>query len=821
MNVGGRSFTTSWTTLKKAKSSRLEEMLSCPEPDGSYFIDRDGRHFHHILNFLRDGPSHFSIPVQPGARSEILREAEAYGMTELAQLLSNSNNLKQRPLHPTQGELVPAGSVGGELAYVGAARPKNEEERLQRLHALDILHTATDDPKYDNITSVVAAICDVPIVLVSLVAENEQWFKSRCGLDAMSTSRDTSFCATMMKPEEPDKAFMLVIEDAEQDPRVANNPLVVGPPYIRFYAGCPLVTSDGLRLGALCSIDTRPRTLSAWQGQVIINFATICVTEIEAAQVANGNDKSQGRKSSVPFNVVSAEEFQMPAFTHGPARAERMRAALREGVLVVFARSIGMDWPVFYANRAWQQMAGLTVISPKRLSSRAHVSSESDPNFCSDIIWEWMRLQDPSGQDGEVIRVIMDELSRDGRTPRAFAVNTVLRTPGCTPQQLRCKFTPASMAMDVNSACIQPPFALNSVDEVPPTAGGPGFFFFVTIAINENKSPPLSASSFSATTNSNGIGQTPGDEGGSRKNTSGNTLASLSAMKPARSPFADVRLISPVGEGSFAKVYFGLWSGSPVAIKVIEQKDTQDAEQPFKPVFEATLSASICHPNLVQTYKFSSRQKEHAMCEETTKYWETWIVQEWCDKGTLGNYLQECSGMPLNVTEAMEEILEISRAGSYLHSRGIIHGDLTGNNVLLRSDVCRKGHVCKVCDFGLARVLDEESREVITNTLGTVTHMPPELFLPTADGGCLTPKADVYAAGILLWQTLTRKRPFDGMLAPQVVVKVAQGRRPVLPPEIPANVAKLYHDCVSFDANSRPTFDAVLERVAEVMSSLG
>ncbi len=135
--------------------------------------------------------------------------------------------------------------------------PPNEEERLFTLLQLRVLDTQPEEA-YDKITRLVAAICDVPIALVSLVDADRQWFKSSVGLAVCETSRDSSFCAHAIN--EPESIF--IIEDTLADQRFARNPLVVGEPYIRFYAGVPLRLVDGSTLGSLCVIDQTPRTLS-------------------------------------------------------------------------------------------------------------------------------------------------------------------------------------------------------------------------------------------------------------------------------------------------------------------------------------------------------------------------------------------------------------------------------------------------------------------------------------------------------------------------------------------------------------------------------
>lgn len=147
-----------------------------------------------------------------------------------------------------------------QMPHLPAPPPANEHERIQSLEHLGILDSVPEQG-FDDIVLLATGLCDVPIALVSLVDNERQWFKACVGLDVRETHRDLAFCAhAILAPDE-----VLVVEDAQSDPRFEHSALVLGPPYIRFYAGAPIRDDRGFALGTVCVIDTRPRTLTVVQ----------------------------------------------------------------------------------------------------------------------------------------------------------------------------------------------------------------------------------------------------------------------------------------------------------------------------------------------------------------------------------------------------------------------------------------------------------------------------------------------------------------------------------------------------------------------------
>ncbi len=157
--------------------------------------------------------------------------------------------------------------------------PVDETDRLADVRALHLLDTPPEE-RFDRIVKLAASIFDVPIAYIALIDADRQWFKSRCGVTTDETGRDISFCGHAIMGKDP-----LVVPDASRDERFRDNPLVVGDPHVRFYAGCPLAGPGGHNVATLCIADHLPRQLSTGQVRQLRQLATLAEHELRMMDV--------------------------------------------------------------------------------------------------------------------------------------------------------------------------------------------------------------------------------------------------------------------------------------------------------------------------------------------------------------------------------------------------------------------------------------------------------------------------------------------------------------------------------------------------------
>jgi len=220
--------------------------------------------------------------------------------------------------------------------------PDNEAKRVEALVRYNILDTEFEEA-YDELAQLASSICRTPISLISLIDPERQWFKARVGLEVAEMSREIAFCAHAILQDD-----IMVVPDALKDARFFDNPLVVSDPRIRFYAGAPLVSPDGLAMGTLCVIDSTPRNLDDVQLQAlrvlakqVINLMQFRITFRQMQTVARQlNDVNATRNKffhilahdlRAPFNGIIGFSEMLVAGLDSPAQSDLREMA--EGVL--------------------------------------------------------------------------------------------------------------------------------------------------------------------------------------------------------------------------------------------------------------------------------------------------------------------------------------------------------------------------------------------------------------------------------------------------------------------------------------------------------
>ena len=248
-----------------------------------------------------------------------------------------------------------------------------EKNRLATLREYGVLDSAPEQG-YDDITELAAFICGTPISLVSLVDEDRQWFKSHVGLAATETPRSQSFCAHTIQPKET-----LVVSDATTDPRFRENPLVLGDPNIRFYAGAPIVEKGGHVLGTVCVIDTKPRVLNEKQLSALEALARQVVVLLEQRKAIDTLEKT-AREARLAERVIQDSEQRLQIFVNR---------------LPALAWTANADGWIYWYNRRWYEYTGTT---PQQMEG-----------------WGWQSIHDP-----EMLPFVLERWSASIRTGEPF-----------------------------------------------------------------------------------------------------------------------------------------------------------------------------------------------------------------------------------------------------------------------------------------------------------------------------------------------------------------------------------------------------------------
>jgi len=177
----------------------------------------------------------------------------------------------------------------------------NETDRLESLYSYQLLDDM-EKKELDSIVDLAASICQVPISLLTLVDSSMQWHLAQCGDMGEGVSREHSFCSHLIDHDFSE----LIIEDTRSDARFHDNPLVTGPPHIVFYAGVPLITSDGYRLGALCVIDHKPKEINDAELNALRTLSRQVMHMLELHRTVR---EMRDKEEQLEQNIANLEEY--------------------------------------------------------------------------------------------------------------------------------------------------------------------------------------------------------------------------------------------------------------------------------------------------------------------------------------------------------------------------------------------------------------------------------------------------------------------------------------------------------------------------------
>ena len=292
---------------------------------------------------------------------------------------------------------------------------EQETERLSALLRMELMDTPPE-PEFDELVETVAAICDMPMSLVTLLDDRRQWFKAAIGLKVRETPREMAFCTYAI--QQPD---LLLVEDATADPRFSENPLVTGETHLRFYAGMPISSPDGFPLGTLCVLDRRPRQLTPTQ---------IAALKVLARQV-NARMELRLRRQHMEKALAEAKEAQAKLL----ASEQRFAAFMDSAPFMSFLKR--SDGRFLFYNSVMAENFGITQqewigksdtdLFPAELAARYHahdlevlttqvLSVMTEPTLNGDGTtshWKSYKFPCSDGEGGTLIGCVSVEVTEE------------------------------------------------------------------------------------------------------------------------------------------------------------------------------------------------------------------------------------------------------------------------------------------------------------------------------------------------------------------------------------------------------------------------
>ncbi|KAL4459137.1 hypothetical protein ABPG75_014002 [Micractinium tetrahymenae] len=677
--------------------------------------------------------------------------------------------------------------------------------------------------RFDSITSLLKDMLQVPIVVVSLIDEDRLWFKSVAGVKCRQADRLHSFCDISLRARNPTAT---VVPDTLLDPRFQHNQFVAGPPYVRFCAGCPLVSSDGHILGTLGVMDIKPRKFSPGTLNLLCNFGELVVREMEREQAL----ERLYQEVEVTKSAVNMAARQFTA---------RALSCFAEAVMLCDTSITG--WPVVYTNDRWSEATGVAVEQWLGTAFWSAFRAEKRAQACDGAAVCASFSLAVTGRDGRQLILELRPAARDKLSAGAPAIGIPNLVEGLGPEEDQAL---SKLYFAVLKPAGQP--AVHAAAALPRamSAGPP-----------EPDAPLPTASSLEMDHGARGMHSETASlwNCSSDRSSSDASLGRFGLHCPDE--LAGMQLGPQLGCGSCGRVFRGTnASGQTVAVKIVDTWVPVGSTQPSQAELEALLSTDLRHPHIVLTTNFAIRLMEEAPLSEMSsehslrpegwpeqerhdswrmgqgkQHQQLWMVQEYCDRGTLGDAVERgwlrtrrTQDAPPHILAVLLTAQEIASALAYLHSRNILHGDLSPGNVLLCAPGPRprrhprdpRTFQAKVADFGLSRVL--EVGEVKTVTCGTVTHMPLELI----NDQLLTKATDSFAFGVLVYEMLAGQRAWAGRNTTQILyARTIAKQKLEVPAGCPPGLRSLVEACLSDDHTQRPSFGEIQDRLALLLAT--
>jgi len=518
------------------------------------------------------------------------------------------------------------------------------------------------------------------------------------------------------------------------------------------------------------------RAFTADLYSLLTNFAALAVEEIER------NKPLVEKAEGAAMNDVQRNRHLDLSLT-----------GAREGIVMIDVRE--GDWPILYANPAFEASSGLDL-----------------DDLAGAEFWEL--FENPGKTQAE--------LGSMTGTGSSFVMRLFCIPSG---KWLTLNLMPATSDRLAPSKATGIPGWVPGVDSPPKSKLGLDVEADLKVDVSDRDTNMVQdcktfwfaivIGTVSSDGGSTGAGPSSGTDGLSSGGSSQSSISSTYGEYCMPAGLGGLKLGPLLGSGSFGKVYRGTDENNlAVAVKVIDcrGRDNGIAENQL---IEVKLTCDLDHPGVVKTLASgTSSENPHGGSIQVA-----WIVQEFCDLGTVTDAAERGwlrvnrhITAPPDMAVILPTLRDLADAMAYVHSKDIIHADLTGRNVLLASSECRShGFVAKVCDFGMARVT-KEGKGINPSTLGTVTHMPPSLLMDKV----LYPAADVWSFGIIAWEAFFGKRCYGGKSGPQIIMTVVANRPLEWPEDTPEGFTSLMGKVLKFNYQERPPFTAIVEELDEL-----